>query len=158
MIVSANQSQSLGPRIRNKKARFEYEILEKHEAGLSLKGSEVKSLRAGRASLEEAYVRIQSGEGYLVGAHIAPYEQAGRENHEPLRTRRLLMHRRELLRLESKSQQKGLTVIPISIYFKRGYAKLQIGLARGRSRFDKRQALRKRQDRREMERFKKSSR
>jgi len=154
----ANNQEKRTPRISNKKARFQYEIMEKCEAGLVLKGSEIKSLRAGQASLSEAFVRIKSGEAYLVGAHIAPYEQANLTGHEPLRPRKLLLHKREIRRLQSKVEQKGLTVVPLSLYFKRGYVKTEIALAKGKQEFDKRQTIRKRESKRELARFRKSNR
>ena len=153
MLKSTNNRHSATPRISNKKARFRYEILEKIEAGLVLKGTEVKSLRAGQASINEAFVRVGDGQMQLVGAHIAPYELAGHENHEPLRPRRLLLHKREIRRIQAKVEQKGLTVVPLSLYFKRGYAKVEVALARGKTQFDKRQTIQKRQITRDLDRF-----
>lgn len=153
MVKSTNNRHSATPRISNKKARFRYEILEKIEAGLVLKGTEVKSLRAGQASINEAFVRVADGQMQLVGAHIAPYELAGHENHEPLRPRRLLLHKREIRRIQAKVEQKGLTVVPLSLYFKRGYVKVEVALARGKTQFDKRQTIQKRQVARDLDRF-----
>jgi SsrA-binding protein len=133
------------PTIINRKARFEYEILETFESGLVLTGTEVKSLRLGQGSIAESFVRVRNEEAWLLGAFIAPYEQAGKQNHEPTRTRKLLLHRREIHRLMGKVQEKGLTIIPIKLYFcKRGLAKLEIGLARGKTLHDKRDQIRKR--------------
>ena len=141
------------PQIRNKKARFDFEILEQVEAGISLTGSEVKSLRAGQASLEEAYALIREGEVFLRSCNISPYPQAGYAQHEPTRERKLLLHRREIRKLLGKVTQKGLTLIPLKIYFsERGIIKVLLGLARGKKSHDKRQDLRKRDDARTMER------
>ena len=140
-------------RIVNKKARFNYHILERIEAGIALTGTEVKSLREGRASLDEAYARIVDGEAWLVGCSIEPYRHAGPHNHDPVRKRKLLLHRREINRLLSRVTQKGLTLVPLSIYFnRRGLAKVELALARGRSAHDKRRQIKERQLRREIER------
>ncbi len=133
------------PSILNRKARFEYEILETFEAGMMLLGSEVKSLRAGHASIAESFVRIQREEAWLQGSFIGPYEQAGKFNHDPNRLRKVLLHKREIRRLLGKVKEKGLTIIPLKLYFnKRGFAKLEIGLARGKTLHDKRDQIRKR--------------
>jgi SsrA-binding protein len=124
---------------RNRKARFNYHILETFEAGMVLVGTEVKSLRAGRCNLGDSYAEIRDGELYLHNLHISPYEQAHRANHEPTRPRKLLMHRRELRRIATKTQEKGLTLIPVSLYFKKGKAKCELGLAKGKKLYDKRQ-------------------
>jgi len=125
---------------RNRKARFNFELLERFEAGLVLLGSEVKSLRAGRCNLGDAYADIRDGEIWLRNLHISPYEQAGRMNHDPLRPRKLLMHRREIRRLASKVAEKGLTLIPVSLYFKKGKVKCELALAKGKKVYDKRAA------------------
>ncbi|KPK74452.1 MAG: hypothetical protein AMJ79_14115 [Phycisphaerae bacterium SM23_30] len=138
------------PTIANKKARYNYHLREKLEAGIALWGTEVKSLRQGKASLEEAYCRIRAGELYLVGCTIAAYEHGNRANHEPTRLRKLLVHKRELLKMETKLTQKGLTLIPVRIYFKRGLAKVEIALAQGKTHQDKRDKLRDRQAQREI--------
>jgi SsrA-binding protein len=133
------------PSILNRKARFEYEILETVEAGLMLVGSEVKSIRAGQASIAESFVRFQHNEAWLQGSFIAPYEQAGKFNHDPNRLRKVLLHKREIGRLLGKVKEKGLTIIPVKLYFnKRGLAKLELGLARGKALHDKRDQIRKR--------------
>lgn len=126
---------------RNRRARFQYSIEETLEAGLSLVGSEVKSLRAGRAHLTDAYARVRGAQAYLVKAHIAPYEQSNRENHEPERERKLLLHRRELERLSIKVRERGFTLVPLEIYFKGSYAKVTLALARGKRQYDKRRAV-----------------
>ena len=141
------------PQIRNKKARFNFEILEQAEAGISLTGSEVKSLRAGKASLEEAYAVIRDGEAFLRDCNISPYPQAGYAQHKPTRERKLLLHKREIRKLFTKVTQKGLTLVPLKMYFnERGLVKVLIGLARGKKIHDKRQDMKKRDDRRAMER------
>ncbi|MCB9761941.1 MAG: SsrA-binding protein SmpB [Alphaproteobacteria bacterium] len=137
---------------KNRKARHEYELLERFEAGLELLGTEVKSLRNGKAQIAEAYVRLQGDEAYLVDAHIQPYTHAGQENHEPTRPRRLLLHRRELTRLRRATQEKGLTIVPVTLYFKGPWAKLEIAVARGKKLHDKRQDIRKREDDRDAQR------
>ena len=141
------------PQIKNKKARFNFEILEQAEAGISLTGSEVKSLRAGKASLEEAFAIIRDGEAFLRDCNISPYPQAGYAQHKPTRERKLLLHKREIRKLFNKVTQKGLTLIPLKLYFNdRGIVKILIGLARGKKLHDKRQDLKKRDDQRAMER------
>lgn len=137
----------------NRKARHEFEILESLEAGLMLKGTEVKTLRAGRASLEEAYVRPQGRALVLVGAHIAEYEQGNIHNHDPRRDRRLLVHGREGARWARRVREKGLTIVPLRIYFRGPWAKVELALARGRRLHDKREALRRREQDRELQAF-----
>jgi SsrA-binding protein len=137
---------------QNRRARHDYEILQKLEAGLVLVGPEVKSLRAGRANLSDAYATIRRGEVFLVNAHISPYEQAGRENPDPRRERKLLLHRLEIARLVGKVAERGLTLVPLSLYFRGGRAKVELALARGRRKGDRREAIRKREQEREMER------
>ena len=139
---------------RNKRAWHNYEILEKMEAGLVLKGSEVKSIRNGKVSIQEAYARIKGNSAWVVGMDISLYPQAGPLNHDPLRPRKLLLHKRELRKLEAHSHQRGLTVVPLSLYFKGGRAKMEIGLARGRVKYDKRQVMRKKEAEKEIRRQK----
>ena len=129
---------------RNRKARFNYHILETFEAGLALKGSEIKSIRAGQVSLQEAYVRTNGKEAWLVGAHVAPYEQAGSFNHDPNRERKLLLHQREIHKLWDEVRIKGMTIIPTKMYLKEGRAKVEIGLAKGKRQYDKRESIKKR--------------
>lgn len=136
----------------NRKARHEYFLLDTYEAGIELRGSEIKSVRAGQMSIAEAYVMIDGKEAWLVDAHIAPYEQAGRFNHEPRRRRRLLLHRDEIRRLFNVVRQKGVTVIPTKVYLKNGIAKVEIATAKGKKLYDKRQAIARRDAEREIER------
>ncbi len=136
----------------NRRARFEYEILDTWEAGLALLGPEVKALRTGKANLSDAYATVRRGEAFLVNAHISPYEKAGRDNADPRRERKLLLHRREIARLQGAVAEKGLTLIPLKLYFKNGRAKVQIGLARGKRKYDKRQTIRRREEEREIQR------
>jgi len=138
--------------IRNKRARFEYEILETFEAGLVLKGSEVKSLRQGRASLAEAYGRVAKGEVFLQKFHIAPYDAGSRAAPDPLRPKKLLLHKSEIRRLVGRLSEKGLALIPLSVYFKGGYAKVKLGLGHGKKLFDKRRALKEKEAQREISR------
>jgi SsrA-binding protein len=136
----------------NRKAGFEYFLLEKFEAGLSLKGSEIKSIRAGQMSLVEAYVEIEAGQAWLKGAHVAPYEQASRNNHDPLRARRLLLNKREIRQMFNAVRQKGMTIVPTRVYIKEGRAKIEIALARGKKMYDKREIIAKRDAERDSER------
>jgi SsrA-binding protein len=142
----------------NRRATHDYEILETFEAGLVLRGPEVKSLRDGRANLSDSYAVLRRGEAFLVNAHVSPYEKAGRDNVDPRRERKLLMHRAELSRLGPKLAERGFTLIPLSLYFKAGRAKVELGLARGKKQYDKRQTLKKREQEREMERATRASR
>ncbi len=137
---------------RNRKARHEYELLEKVEAGIVLTGTEVKSLRNGKANLEDAYADINQGEVWLQGCDIPEYLQANRMNHVPKRPRKLLLHRREIDKLEAKSGEKGLTLVPLSVYFKKGMAKVEIAVARGRKTYDKREAIKQQDAKRDMDR------
>ncbi len=136
----------------NRKARHDYDIVDRFEAGLVLMGSEVKSLRAGAAHLKDAYADVRNGELWLENAHIAPYGFAREGGHAPGRSRKLLMHRREIDRIAGTLAEKGLTLIPLSIYFSGGRAKVELALARGRARYDKRRAIREREQDREMAR------
>ncbi|MGI9591900.1 MAG: SsrA-binding protein SmpB, partial [Myxococcota bacterium] len=129
----------------HRRAKFDYEIVDTVEAGLVLLGPEVKSLRAGKANLSDSYATIRRGEAWLMNCHISPYDKAGRDNPDPRRERKLLLHRAELSRLQGKLAEKGLTLIPLQLYFRNGRAKVQLGLARGKRRYDKRQTIRKRE-------------
>lgn len=143
---------------RNKKAYHDYQILEKIEAGVVLAGSEVKSLREGRCNLKDSYARIRSGEVWLIGTHISPYRDASFMNHEPERERKLLLHKQEIRRIHRKVQEKGITLIPLRIYFKQGMAKVEIGLATGKRQYDKRKEIAQREQEREMKRVEKKYR
>lgn len=137
---------------RNRKARHEYEILDTYEAGIALKGPEVKSLRAGGVSFQDAFARVDNGEVWLHSLHISPYEQANQFNVDPVRRRRLLLNRQEIRQLAVKTEEKGLTLIPLEIYFVRGRAKLQLAVGRGKKLHDKRETLKRRQQDREARR------
>jgi len=136
----------------NRRARHEYAVDETLEAGLVLSGTEIKSIRAGRVSLAEAYARIEHGEAWLIGAHIAPYEQGNRNNHEPTRTRKLLLHRDQIAELVGRTQARGYTLVPLKLYIRKGMAKLELGVARGKKAHDKRRTIAERDMRRELER------
>lgn len=142
--------------VQNRRARHEYSVLEKHEAGIELRGTEVKSLREGQMQLKDSYVDVVKGELYLVGAHISPYDKGNIYNHDPERPRRLLMHRREIRKLGTQVAEKGLTLIPLSVYFSKGRAKIEIGLCRGKQTADKRESVREREAKREIDRAMKS--
>jgi len=137
---------------KNRKARHEYHVLETYEAGLALKGTEVKSLRSGKANLQDSFARVENGELLLYNMHISPYDQGNRFNHEPKRTRRLLMHKREIMRLFGKTREKGLALIPLQVYFKDGLAKIELALAKGKKIHDRRDDIAARDARREIER------
>ena len=136
----------------NRKASHDYFLFDRFEAGLVLKGTEIKSIRAGQISIKEAFIAIDQAEAWLVDAHIAPYNPASRENHEPTRRRKLLLHRKEIDKLRDGLQQKGLTIIPLKIYLIKGRAKLELALARGKKKYDKRAAIAKRDAEREIQR------
>lgn len=136
--------------ISNRKARHDYEILESFEAGIALKGTEVKSLRKGNANLQDGYAVIKNGEVWLLGMHISPYEQGSINNHDPRRTRKLLLQKKEIRKLLSKVPEKGLTLIPLSVYFKGPYAKVELAVCRGKKTYDKREAIAKRDAQRDI--------
>ena len=135
----------------NRKARHDYEILETYEAGLVLRGTEVKSLREGQVNFKDSYAAINGNEAWLIGCHIAPYHHGTDANHDADRSRKLLLHRREIARLLGKTAERGLTLVPLRLYFKEGRAKVELGLARGKKLHDKRATIRERESRREME-------
>ena len=130
--------------IQNRKARFDYQILDSFEAGLELTGAEVKSARSGQVSLQEAYVKLRAGEAWLVGTHIAPYPQAPDEQYDPIRSRKILLHKKELVSLEGKLREKGLTLLPLKMYIVRNRIKLEVGIGKGKKKFDKRESIKKR--------------
>lgn len=138
--------------VSNRKARYEYQVLDTLEAGLVLQGTEVKSLRAGRANLQDSFARFDRGELWLYNLHISPYEPGNRFNHDPLRPRKLLLHRRELRKLVGQVEQKGLTLVPLDLHFRKGVAKVNLALARGKKLHDKREDVKRRDAEREMAR------
>ena len=154
-MKQAKSDPALRSICKNRRARHRYRIEETIEAGLVLVGPEVKSLREGKAHLVDSYARIQSGEIFLMKAHIAPYEQANRENPEPTRERKLLLHRREIDRLQGKVRERGYTLIPLEMYFRDGRAKVQLGLARGKRTHDKRESIAARDVERRLQRIRK---
>ncbi|MDK2980049.1 MAG: SsrA-binding protein [Chloroflexota bacterium] len=137
---------------KNRKAKFEYFLLENYEAGISLKGSEIKSIRASQISIAEAYVQVTEDEAWLINAHISPYDPAARENHDPLRKRRLLLHKKEIREIWQEVRSKGLTVVPTEVYLVDGLAKINIALAKGKKMYDKRQEIAKRDYQRDLQR------
>jgi SsrA-binding protein len=137
---------------QNRKAFFDYHIEETIEAGVSLLGTEVKSLREGKANLKDGYVLVKDSEAFLLNCHISPYSHGNIMNHEPLRTRKLLLHRKEIERLAGRVQAKGITLIPLKIYFKGSVAKVEIGLAKGKRLYEKRETIKEREARRDIER------
>lgn len=144
MTTTPTRSNEKSSIARNKRARHDYEILDTWEAGIVLTGTEVKSLRGGKASIKEAYARIRNGEVFLDGMNITPYEQGNRYNHDPVRTRKLLLHRKEIEQLIGAVEQKGLTLVPLELYFRNGRAKVALALGRGKKQYDKREDLKRR--------------
>lgn len=140
------------PIAQNRKASHDYFIEETFEAGIVLQGTEIKSIRAGRVSLTDAHVRIMDGEAFIINMHIAPYEQGNRFNHDPTRSRKLLLHRKEIDKLFGLVQQKGYAIVPLRLYIKNGYAKLLIGLGKGKKLYDKREDLKQKQMKRDIDR------
>jgi SsrA-binding protein len=145
-------SKGRKPIVENRRARHDFHILERVEAGIVLSGTEVKSLRDGGGNLREAYAQLRDGEAFLVGANIAPYRQGNIANHEPVRDRKLLLHRREIEKLGSQVAERGMTLVPLALYFSDGRVKLELGLARGKERADRRQALADRDAQRQIDR------
>ncbi|ANC78425.1 MAG: SsrA-binding protein SmpB [Bacillota bacterium] len=137
---------------QNKKARHDYHVEETFEAGIVLQGTEIKSIRAGRANLKDSFARVQNGELFLHNMHISTYEQGNRYNHDPLRTRKLLLHRKEINKLLGATKEQGYSIVPLKMYLKNGFAKLLIGLAKGKKHYDKRDDLKKKDAKREIER------
>ena len=138
--------------VRNKRARFEYEILDTFEAGIVLKGTEVKSIRQKKVSIQEAYAKIKNGEVFIVGLNVSVYEMGNRFNHEPLRERKLLMHKYEIKRLTGKLNERGYTLVPLSMYIKNGKVKIELGLAKGKTTYDKKRTIQERDLKRDMQR------
>ncbi|MDQ0244669.1 SsrA-binding protein [Bacillus fengqiuensis] len=137
---------------QNKKAYHDYFIEETYETGMVLQGTEIKSIRNGRANLKDSYARIHNGEVFLYNMHVSPYEQGNRYNHEPLRTRKLLMHRREINKLIGYTKEEGYALVPLKVYLKNGFAKVLLGLGKGKKKYDKREDLKKKEAKREIER------
>ncbi len=150
--MAKKKKKSTSGVVSNPKARYNFTILDSFEAGIVLTGSEVKSIRQGKASLQESFAFIKDGEVWLVSMHVAPYEQAGYAQHEPLRKRKLLLHRKEIDKLEAKIKRQGLTLVPLRLYFTRGMAKVELGLAKGKKTFDKREALKAKDAKMQVER------
>jgi SsrA-binding protein len=153
-MAGSNNSADEGIEVicRNRRATHDFELLDRLECGIVLQGTEVKSLRAGHASLEDAFARVEDGEVWLYGAEIPEYAYGNIRNHQPKRRRKLLLHRREIVRFANRAQQEGLTLIPLRLYFKQGRAKVELALAKGKKKYDKREALRERDVRRHIER------
>ena len=147
----AENKQAIKLIANNKKAFFDYFIEDKYEAGIELFGTEVKSLRMGKCSVKESFIRIERGEVYIYGMHISPYEKGNIFNKDPLRVRRLLLHKREIMKLTAEQAQKGYTLVPLSVYFKGRLVKVEVGLAKGKKLYDKRETLAKKDQRREAE-------
>ncbi|CAM3901730.1 SsrA-binding protein SmpB [Mesobacillus zeae] len=137
---------------QNKKAYHDYFIEDTYETGIVLQGTEIKAIRAGRANLKDSYARIQNGEVWLYSMHISPYEQGNRYNHDPLRTRKLLLHKREIAKLIGETKETGFALVPLKLFMKDGYAKILLGLARGKKKYDKREDLKKKEAKRDIER------
>jgi SsrA-binding protein len=137
----------------NKKARYDYHLMDRFEAGVVLQGTEVKAIRAGRLNLTDSYARVEEGEVFLVDAHIGPYEQGNRENHEPKRRRKLLLNRREIKKIEGKTRPTGMTIVPTKAYFNNGKVKVEVALARGKHDYDKRDALQRDEDQRAIQSY-----
>lgn len=149
----SDKSESFKVISDNRQARYLYEILETYEAGIQLTGTEVKSIRAGKANLQDGYALLRDGEAWLINVHISPYNASGQYfNHEPRRTRKLLLHRMEIRKLIGKVEQQGLTLVPLKMYLKRGWVKITIALVRGKKLHDKREDIKRRQDQRDMQR------
>ncbi|HHV94192.1 MAG TPA: SsrA-binding protein SmpB [Firmicutes bacterium] len=137
----------------NRRARHDYHIEETFEAGMVLTGTEVKSLRQGKASLQDAYAAVENGELFVYNMHISPYTHGNMFNHEPKRTRKLLMHKREIMRLLGQTREKGYTLVPLKVYFRKGLAKMELALARGKKLYDKREAIARREEKRRIDRM-----
>lgn len=146
------QKKDSGVIAQNKKAGHDYHIEETFEAGIILQGTEIKSIRAGRIQIKDAFARILNGELFLINAHISTYEQGNRYNHDPLRTRKLLLHKKEITKLIGATKEKGYALVPLKVYIKNGFAKVLIGLGKGKKNFDKREDLKKKDAKREIER------
>jgi SsrA-binding protein len=151
-MAGSDKRSSFAPRISNRRATLEFFIMQKVECGIVLEGTEVKSVRMGRAQLQEAFAKIENGELFLFGCHIDPYDKASQYNHLPTRDRKLLVHKRELKRLESETSVRGVTLVPLAMYFKNGLVKVELGVARGKREHDKRETIRRKEQDRELRR------
>lgn len=151
-MTASNPEQSEKIVTTNRKAFHNYFIIEAYEVGIALKGTEVKSLRLGNANLQDSYATIKNGEVWLIGMHISPFEKGNINNHDPKRDRKLLLHKQEIRRLVGKVAEKGLTLVPLKVFFKNNYVKVELGLARGKKTYDKREAIAKREVERQMQR------
>ena len=152
---TSTEKKSIKIIAKNKKARHDFFILSKYEAGIVLMGTEVKSIRDGKANLKESYARIENGEFWLIGMHVSPYKQGNINNHDPVRKRKLLMHAREIDRMKKNTEEKGLTIVPLLLYLSGGRVKVELGLARGKHHYDKRQDNAARDAKRDMDRARK---
>jgi len=153
MLGGVSMPKGVGKTVaQNKKAYHDYFIEETYEAGIVLQGTEIKSIRAGKVQLKDSYARIHNGEMFLYSVHISPYEQGNRYNHDPLRTRKLLLHKREIMKLLGETKEAGFALIPLKMYLKNGYAKVLIGLAKGKKKYDKREDLKQKEAKRDIER------
>ena len=150
--ASAEKPRAPEPTVDNRRARFEFEFLERIEAGIALTGTEIKSIRSGQISLNEAYARVRDGELWLLGMHVPPYKEGSFSNHEPRRPRKLLLHRAEIRRLAARVGEQGLTLVPTRLYFKGGIVKIDLALARGKKLWDKRRDIKERESKRELAR------
>jgi SsrA-binding protein len=155
---SGASSEEIKSVVVNRRARYDYFILEKVEAGIALRGTEVKSIRNGKVNLGDAYAQIEDGEAWLLQMHISPYEQGNRFNHDPLRRRKLLLHRRQILKLKQATQEKGLTLIPLALYFKGSHLKVELGVAKGKRHHDRREDVARRDAEREIQRARRGDR
>lgn len=156
MSKAVNDSEKIKLIAQNKKAYHDFEIGEKFEAGIVLLGTEVKSLREGRANLKDSYAKVKRNEVFLVGLHISPYSHASFDNHDPERVRKLLLHHAEIKKLLGKTQERGFSLVPLKVYFKNGKAKVEIALARGKKEYDKRESLKRKEETREMDRLRRN--
>jgi len=153
--MGSKQEEGIKIVCQNRKAFHDFDIVETIEAGIALTGTEVKALREGRANLKDSYAKVKKGEMFLYGMHISPYSHGGFNNHDPERPRKLLLHKREILKFGGKTQEKGFSIVPTKVYFRKGKAKVELALVRGRKLHDKREAIKRREEAREMDRLRK---
>ncbi len=153
IMKAAKPTKTTGPVAQNKKARYDYHLMDRFEAGIVLQGTEVKAIRAGRMNLTDSYARVDEGEVFLMDAHIGPYEQGNRENHEPKRKRKLLLNRREIKRIDGRTRPTGMTIVPTKAYFSNGRVKVEIAVARGKHDYDKREDIQREVDQRAIQSY-----